>query len=115
MTHTKVLTLGNRFAVNFKAGIGLTPSSENKRRIHYGRFFTRKQFQFDLTDVYQIGNLAGESQVWIAFLFSSDVNTTEKGVYLDEVNLRKDVGQTDPQPILLEHFTCKDGDDAYNT
>jgi len=46
---------------------------------------------FDLTDVYTLGDLCGESEVWIAFIFDSDENTTDKGAFIDDVVLRKDV------------------------
>ncbi len=45
---------------------------------------------FDLTDVYTLGNLLGQSQVWIAFVFSSDASVTyPEGAYVDEILLRK--------------------------
>ncbi|MDW7680309.1 MAG: hypothetical protein SCK70_07070, partial [bacterium] len=47
---------------------------------------------FDLTDVYTIGDLTGESQVWIAFVFSSDGSTVDDGTYLDEIYLKKTIG-----------------------
>ena len=47
---------------------------------------------FDLTDVPQLGNLCGEPQVWIGFLFDSDINTHYEGVYLDDIVVRKNSG-----------------------
>ncbi len=45
---------------------------------------------FDLNNVYTIGSLAGQSQVWVAFAFSSDsINTFTGGAYIDNVTLRK--------------------------
>ncbi len=44
---------------------------------------------FDLTDVYTLGNLCGQSQVWIAFKFHSDSSNTYEGSYLDDITLRK--------------------------
>jgi len=44
---------------------------------------------FDLTDVYNLGNLCGESQVWIAFGFSSDESINDEGAFIDDVVLRK--------------------------
>jgi len=44
---------------------------------------------FDLTDVYTLGNLCGQSQVWIAFIFTSDETGTDKGAFIDDVVLRK--------------------------
>ncbi len=45
---------------------------------------------FDLTNVYNIGNLLGQPQVWIAFQFFSDYSVTlPEGAYVDEIVLRK--------------------------
>jgi hypothetical protein len=45
---------------------------------------------FDLTAVDGLGDLTGESQVWIAFRFQSDGDTSEaEGAYLDDVVLWK--------------------------
>ena len=48
------------------------------------------EYTFDLTDVGSLGDLSGESQVWIGFIFQSDgsVNYAE-GAYVDNVLLRK--------------------------
>lgn len=45
---------------------------------------------FDLTDVYQLGDLTGETQVWVTLAFQSDssVNLPE-GVYVDDLVLRQ--------------------------
>jgi hypothetical protein len=46
---------------------------------------------FDLTNVYSLGNLCGQSQVWIAFLFQSDDNIsgpTYTGAYIDDIILQ---------------------------
>jgi hypothetical protein len=51
---------------------------------------------FDLTNVSELGNLCGESQVWIAFLFRSDNETTYKGVFLDDIEIKKNVGELKP-------------------
>ncbi len=53
---------------------------------------------FDLTNVYILGNLTGQPQVWIAFIFTSDDTTTDKGAFIDDVVLQKYVaGGTTPQ------------------
>lgn len=55
---------------------------------------------FDLTDVYNLGNLMGESEVWIAFVFESDGNSGDdlaEGAYVDNIVLRvKRSGSTNP-------------------
>lgn len=45
---------------------------------------------FDLTNVFTLGNLCGHSQVWIAFVFVSDISITYQGAFIDDVVLRKD-------------------------
>ncbi len=48
------------------------------------------QYTFDLTDVYTIGNLCGQQEVWIAFFFQSDYTVSEpEGAYVDNVELWK--------------------------
>jgi hypothetical protein len=45
---------------------------------------------FDLTAVDGLGDLTGESQVWIAFRFQSDGSTNmAEGAHLDDIVLRK--------------------------
>ena len=61
---------------------------------------------FALTDVYNLGNLCGEPEVWIAFGFTSDGSITGKGAFIDDVVLRKYEGaEWDP----LEYDTNEDG------
>lgn len=43
---------------------------------------------FDLTNVPDVGNVCGQSQVWIAFAFLSDATTTAEGAYVDEVSIQ---------------------------
>lgn len=54
---------------------------------------------FDLTDVHQLGNLAGKPQVWIAFYFASDASNQFEGAYVDDVALRVFTGST-PTPTV---------------
>lgn len=59
---------------------------------------TWRQETNDLSNVYTLGNLCGQPQVWIAFVFQSDVSVSAlPGAYLDDIVLEKDVGavQTD--------------------
>ncbi len=44
---------------------------------------------FDLSDVYQLGDLRNQPQVWIMFGFTSDALQTDVGVFLDNVVIRK--------------------------
>jgi hypothetical protein len=43
----------------------------------------------DLGDVYGLGDLRGQEQVWVALLFESDADINDVGVFLDEVVIRK--------------------------
>lgn len=68
--------------------------------------------ELDLTDVYTLGNLIGESEVWIAFIFQSDGSVQREGVFLDEIVLRKYVGAQEPcirvEPESIE-LICEGG------
>jgi len=55
--------------------------------------------EFDLTTVPTLGNLCGQPQVWIAFLFQSDLSNTMRGAYLDDVTIRRNVAATGPGEI----------------
>jgi len=52
--------------------------------------------EFDLTDVYTLGNLCGNSQVWIAFYFYSDYSNNYEGAYIDQIELVKNVFNQSP-------------------
>ena len=44
---------------------------------------------FDLTTVPTLGNLAGQSSVWVAFVFQSNGSVVNQGAFVDEIALRK--------------------------
>ena len=54
---------------------------------------------FDLTNVYTLGDLTGQSQVWIAFIFQSDGSTTYKGAFVDDIVLQKYTNGGNPPNI----------------
>jgi hypothetical protein len=54
-----------------------------------------RSVNFNLRNVPRLGNLTGRSTVWIAFAFTSDGSVTRKGPFIDDISLRKFVGQTD--------------------
>ncbi|MGA9348903.1 MAG: C1 family peptidase [Anaerolineae bacterium] len=57
------------------------------------------EYNFDLTNVGDLGNLCGQPQVWIAFIFQSDPTMTYEGTYVDDIVLHKVTGQpTTPTP-----------------
>jgi len=45
--------------------------------------------KIDLKSVYNLGNLCGRSEVWIAFNFESDFSITDEGAFIDDITLRK--------------------------
>jgi hypothetical protein len=47
---------------------------------------------FDLSDVPTLGNLCGQSQVWIAFNFESNGTIVGEGAFIDDIVLREYVG-----------------------
>ncbi len=51
---------------------------------------------FDLKNVPTLGNLMGKSQVWIAFVFTSDASTNFRGAFVDNIVLQKNVATTTP-------------------
>jgi hypothetical protein len=66
---------------------------------------------FDLSNVYTIGNLCGKSQVWIAFIFTSDgsiAGPTYTGAFLDDIVVQKDVaGSPDLTPYQPGNWNDK--------
>ena len=47
---------------------------------------------FDLTRVYTLGDLCGQSEVWIALVFRSDPSFEHEGVYVDDIVIEKITG-----------------------
>jgi C1A family cysteine protease len=72
---------------NFYPGSGLTGNT--------GGWVSKT---FDLTDVPGLGNLCGQAQVWIAFIFESNESNTGKGAFIDDVVLRKYAGAINNPP-----------------
>jgi hypothetical protein len=54
---------------------------------------------FDLTAAPPLGDLTGQSSVWILFTFSSNNSVTDEGVYVDDVLLEKDIGDPNLVPF----------------
>ena len=55
---------------------------------------------FDLKSVPTLGDLCGQSQVWVAFRFTSDESNEYEGAYIDDVILQK---YTSSQPDLVPY------------
>jgi hypothetical protein len=56
------------------------------------------QEDFDLTDVYHLGDLTGQPKVWIAFGFESDSEIAFEGTYIDDITLRAVLKEVTPTP-----------------
>jgi len=67
----------------------------------YGDSLGWQSISFDLTNVYTLGNLCGQSQVWIAFGFQSNETVTDDGAFVDDVVLRKYFAGSAPPEITL--------------
>lgn len=78
----------------------------------------------DFTNVFTLGNITGQPQVWVALIFSSDATVTYEGAYVDEVLIQKTTGsaadiridplsltynQTATTPIYVELDWMEDG------
>jgi len=65
---------------------------------------------FDLASVPTLGDLRGQPQVWIAFIFTSDGSIsgpTYKGAYVDDVIITKDSSQPDLTTYKLANWNDK--------
>lgn len=78
----------------------------------------------DFTNVFTLGNITGQPQVWVALVFSSDSTVSHEGAYVDEVLIQKTTGtaadiridpltltynQTATTPIYVELDWMEDG------
>jgi hypothetical protein len=55
-----------------------------------------QQERFDLTNVPTLGDLTGEAQVWVAFVFTSDFSIALEGAYVDDITIERVVPNTPP-------------------
>jgi hypothetical protein len=62
---------------------------------------------FDLKNVYTLGDLRGQSNVWIAFMFTSDGSVQDHGVFLDDVYIER--GGTEPSIPHIKSVTPNSG------
>ncbi len=67
---------------------------------------------FDLTDVYEIGNVTGKNNVWIAFVFTSDLSNTYEGAYIDNINLTRNYVAPDAyvSPVMFNSYIADEID-----
>lgn len=59
---------------------------------------------FDLTAVPTLGNLVGDSSVWIAFIFNSDSSIVDDGPFVDDVLLQKNTISSCPNQYFAEYY-----------
>jgi len=52
-------------------------------------FTSWEQSALNLGDLPRLGNFIGKSSVWVAFGFTSDSSSTDRGVFLDDVEVQK--------------------------
>ena len=67
-----------------------------------------KPVSLNLASLPNVGNLLGDSSVWIAFRFSSDSNTTDRGAFIDQVRVQKEVNAGCAGEFKAEYFNNKD-------
>lgn len=67
-----------------------------------------KPVTLNLATVPVVGNLLGDSSVWIAFRFSSDGNTTDRGAFIDQVRVQKEINSGCAGGFKAEYFNNKD-------
>ncbi len=63
-----------------------------------------KPVTLDLAAVPVTGNLLGDSSVWIAFRFSSDNNTSDRGAFIDQLRIQKEVKTGCEGEFKAEYF-----------
>ena len=63
--------------------------------------------ELNLTDVFTLGDLTGQPEVWVAFIFQSDGSVTEQGVFVDDLVLRQDVAGDQPPSIIIIQNTAQ--------
>ncbi|PWB54253.1 MAG: hypothetical protein C3F06_05165 [Candidatus Methanoperedenaceae archaeon] len=56
-----------------------------------GNYTPWKSETFDLRNVYMLGDLHGQPNVWIAFIFKSDGSGQDYGTFLDDIHIQKDL------------------------
>jgi len=70
---------------------------------------------FDLTNVYTLGDVTGQSEVWIGFFFISDSATRDyEGAYIDDVTLRAQIGEC-PGAAETVYLTTNDNENNSHT
>jgi hypothetical protein len=55
---------------------------------------------FDLANAFELGNLCGKPQVWVAIWFITDGSGTAEGAYVDEMQIRQKVSEVTQRCVL---------------
>jgi len=76
------------------------PSSTFYGRRSWGDSGGWQSVNFDLTDVYTLGDLTGEPEVWIGIYFRSNESNADEGAFVDDVMLRVRMGGRGAQAFL---------------
>lgn len=50
---------------------------------------TFTDYELDLNNVYNLGNICGEYNVWLAIIFQSNSSVTYEGAYIDDIRIEK--------------------------
>ena len=61
----------------------------------------------DFTDVPALGDVTGQSNVWVVFVFRSDGSTTGPGAYIDDVRIEKSAAGEEPD-LLVQSTSVSD-------
>ena len=67
-----------------------------------------KPITLNFATVPVVGNLLGDSSVWIAFRFTSDGNTSDRGAFIDQVRVQKEINSGCEGGFKAEYFNNKD-------
>ena len=66
----------------------------------WGDYRSWKRHTLDLTNVYHLGNIMNQPQVWVAVWFHSDGSDTSEGAYVDDITIKLSGTSAKPMPWL---------------
>ena len=55
---------------------------------YWGDYRSWNCYTLDLTNVYTLGNILNQPQVWVAVWFHSDSANTSEGAYVDDISIK---------------------------
>jgi hypothetical protein len=80
------------------------------------------RMRFDLSNVFILGDLRGQPEVWLAFIFESDSENTDQGPFIDDVSVVAEIEESqvipktflpmvlkNPSPTTRLHITNETG------